>query len=133
MTRNIAAFRPAAGPHLGRGLTAALADPPAALAGRSLVLIGLMGAGKTSIGRRLAARIGIPFRDADTEIELAAGCSIPELFHRYGERDFRDGERRVIRRLLGGDPIVQATGGGAVMDRQTREAHRSALRKSWPG
>ena len=89
---------------------------PDTLAGRSIVLVGLMGAGKTSIGRRLAARLGLPFRDADAEIELAAGCTIPELFARYGEREFRDGERRVIRRLLAGDPIVLATGGGAFMD-----------------
>ena len=89
---------------------------PEALAGRSIVLVGLMGAGKTSIGRRLAARLGLPFRDADAEIELAAGCTIPELFSRYGESDFRAGERRVIRRLLSGDPLVLAFGGGAFMD-----------------
>lgn len=99
-------------------------DLPPALRGRSIVLVGLMAAGKTSIGRRLAARLGLPFRDADSEIELAAGCTIPELFARYGERDFRDGERRVIRRLLGGNPIVLATGGGAFMDAETREAIR---------
>ena len=89
---------------------------PDTLAGRSIVLVGLMGAGKTSIGRRLAARLGLPFRDADQEIELAAGCTIPELFARYGEPAFRDGERRVIRRLLAGDPLVLAFGGGAFMD-----------------
>lgn len=97
---------------------------PETLAGRSIVLVGLMGAGKTSIGRRLAARLGLPFRDADAEIELAAGCTVPELFERYGEHEFREGERRVIRRLLSGDPIVLATGGGAFMDRQTRATIR---------
>ena len=95
---------------------------PDTIAGRSIVLVGLMGAGKTSIGRRLAARLGLPFRDADQEIELAAGCTIPELFARYGEPAFRDGERRVIRRLLAGDPMVLAFGGGAFMDPQTRES-----------
>ena len=95
---------------------------PEALAGRSVVLVGLMGAGKTSIGRRLAARLGLPFRDADAEIELAAGCTIPELFSRYGESDFRAGERRVIRRLLSGEPLVLAFGGGAFMDAETRAA-----------
>ncbi|MBV9784130.1 MAG: 3-dehydroquinate synthase [Acidisphaera sp.] len=96
----------------------------AALAGRSIVLVGLMGAGKTAIGRRLAARIGLPFRDADAEIEQAAGCSIPELFARYGEPAFRDGERRVIRRLLGGERLVLATGGGAFIDPDIRAAIR---------
>jgi shikimate kinase/3-dehydroquinate synthase len=93
---------------------------PDHLNGRSIVLVGLMGAGKTSIGRRLAARLGLPFRDADSEIELAAGCTIPELFERFGEAEFRAGERRVIRRLLAGDPLVLATGGGAYMDAETR-------------
>ncbi len=95
-------------------------DDIAALAGRSLVLIGLMGAGKTSIGRRLAARLDLPFFDADAEIEAAAGLSIAELFARYGEREFRDGERRVIQRLLAGPPMVLATGGGAFLDPATR-------------
>jgi len=104
---------------------------PQNLAGRSIVLVGLMGAGKTSIGRRLAARLGLPFRDADAEIELAAGCSVPELFSRYGERAFRDGERRVIRRLLGADPLVLAFGGGAYMDPQTRAATRTDAVTIW--
>jgi shikimate kinase/3-dehydroquinate synthase len=106
-------------------------DLPEALAGRSIVLVGLMGAGKTSIGRRMAARLGLPFRDADAEIELAAGCSIPELFSRYGEGDFRAGERRVIRRLLSGDPLVLAFGGGAFMDRETRAAVRDEAISIW--
>ncbi len=132
MTRNFAATRPAAGPGPG-GLAAApgVSELPTAMSGRSVVLIGLMGAGKTSIGRRLAARLGLPFRDADAEIELAAGCTIPELFHRYGERDFRDGERRVIRRLLAGEPLVLATGGGAFMDPQTRAAIRADGLSVW--
>jgi shikimate kinase / 3-dehydroquinate synthase len=104
---------------------------PDTLCGRSIVLVGLMGAGKTSIGRRLAARLGLPFRDADTEIELAAGCSIPELFERYGERAFRDGERRVIRRLLSGDPLVLAFGGGAFMDAETRATARTEAASIW--
>ncbi len=104
---------------------------PDAIAGRSVVLVGLMGAGKTSIGRRLAARVGLPFRDADQEIELAAGCTIPELFARYGEAAFRDGERRVIRRLLAGDPMVLAFGGGAFMDEQTRDAARTEAVTVW--
>ncbi|HVZ07855.1 3-dehydroquinate synthase [Rhodopila sp.] len=104
---------------------------PDTMAGRSIVLVGLMGAGKTSIGRRLAARLGLPFRDADQEIELAAGCTIPELFSRYGEPAFRDGERRVIRRLLAGDPMVLAYGGGAFMDPQTREATRAEAVSVW--
>lgn len=91
-----------------------------ALAGRSIVLVGMMGAGKSSIGRRLASRLGIPFIDADTEIESAAGMTIPEIFEKHGEPYFRAGEARVIARLLDNGPQVLATGGGAVMDSQTR-------------
>jgi shikimate kinase len=88
---------------------------------RTVVLVGLMGAGKTSIGRRLAARLDLPFRDADHEIESAAGCTIEEIFERYGEEEFRSGERRVIGRLLQEEtPHVLATGGGAYMDPVTR-------------
>tara|TARA_B110000014_G_C19967325_1_gene500710 strand:+ start:109 stop:705 length:597 start_codon:yes stop_codon:yes gene_type:complete len=86
-----------------------------------IVLVGLMGAGKTSIGRRLAVRLGLPFSDADDEIEKAAGSSIEDIFERLGEENFREGERRVITRLLDGPPIVLATGGGAFMDPETRK------------
>lgn len=92
-----------------------------ALAGRSIVLVGMMGAGKSSIGRRLAGRLGIPFIDADTEIESAAGMTIPEIFDKHGEPYFRAGEKRVIARLLDNGPQVLATGGGAVMDQNTRD------------
>jgi len=91
-----------------------------ALAGRSIVLVGMMGAGKSSIGRRLAGRLGVPFIDADTEIESAAGMTIPEIFEKHGELYFRAGEARVIARLLDNGPQVLATGGGSVMDPQTR-------------
>jgi shikimate kinase len=91
-----------------------------ALGGRSIVLVGMMGAGKSSIGRRLAGRLGIPFIDADTEIETAAGMTIPEIFDKHGEPYFRAGEARVIARLLDNGPQVLATGGGSVMDPQTR-------------
>jgi shikimate kinase len=84
-------------------------------------MVGLMGAGKTSIGRRVAARLGLPFVDADDEIEAAAGSSIGDIFERLGEASFRDGERRVIARLLDGPAKVLATGGGAFMDGETRE------------
>jgi shikimate kinase len=92
-----------------------------ALGRRSVVLVGMMGAGKSSIGRRLAARLAIPFADADSEIEAAAGMTIPEIFAKHGEPYFRAGEARVIARLLDGGPQVLATGGGAVMDPNTRE------------
>jgi shikimate kinase/3-dehydroquinate synthase len=104
---------------------------PPSVQDRCVVLVGLMGAGKTSIGRRLAAGLDLPFRDADAEIELAAGCTIPELFARYGEAHFRDGERRVIRRLLAGPPIVLATGGGAYLDASTREEIRRHAVSVW--
>jgi shikimate kinase len=89
---------------------------------KTIVLVGLMGAGKSSIGRRLAQRLGLGFVDADHEIEQAAGCSIEEIFQRHGETHFRDGERRVIQRLLERPAHVLATGGGAFMDPQTRAA-----------
>ena len=92
-----------------------------ALDKRSVVLVGMMGAGKSSIGRRLAARLAIPFVDADTEIESAASMTIPEIFQKHGEPYFRAGEARVIARLLDSGPSVLATGGGAVMDAHTRE------------
>lgn len=89
---------------------------------RNIVLVGLMGAGKSAIGRRLAARLGCEFIDADREIEEAAGCTIPEVFERHGEAAFRDGEKRVIERLLGEPGHVIATGGGAYMNPETRAA-----------
>jgi shikimate kinase len=92
----------------------------AALGARSLVLIGMMGAGKSSIGRRLAARLELPFVDADTEIEKAAGMSISDIFDTHGEAEFRAGEARVIARLLESAPQVLATGGGAYMNADTR-------------
>ncbi|MGH7126643.1 MAG: shikimate kinase, partial [Stellaceae bacterium] len=87
---------------------------------RTLVLVGLMGAGKTNIGRRLAQRLGLGFVDADSEIEAAAGETIEEIFERRGEAAFREGERKVIARLLGNPVHVLATGGGAFMDPETR-------------
>ena len=92
-----------------------------ALGRRSVVLVGMMGAGKSSVGRRLASRLGIDFIDADTEIESAAGMTIPEIFAKHGESYFRSGEARVIARLLDGGPQVLATGGGSVMDQTTRD------------
>jgi shikimate kinase len=95
---------------------------------RTVALVGMMGAGKSSVGRRLATRLGVPFRDADSEIELAAGCPVSEIFARYGEPAFRDGERKVIARLLDEPPHVLATGGGAFVDAETRaRLKRSAL------
>jgi shikimate kinase len=96
------------------------AAAPGFLPERTVVLIGLMGAGKTKIGRRIAARLDLPFFDSDEEIEKAAGETIEEIFRNRGEAVFRDGERRVIARLLAGSVHVLATGGGAFMDPQTR-------------
>ncbi|MGI9372026.1 MAG: shikimate kinase [Hyphomicrobiales bacterium] len=93
-----------------------------ALGQRSIVLVGLMGAGKTTVGRRLAARLDLPFNDADAEIERAAGKTIPEIFEDHGEAAFRDGEKRVIARIMEEGPLVLATGGGAYMDADTRAA-----------
>lgn len=95
-------------------------NPPGKLPAKPIVLVGLMGAGKTTVGRRLARRLGLPFADADEEIEQAAGRSIAEIFDTFGEEQFRDGERRVIARLVEGPPRVIATGGGAFMDPRTR-------------
>lgn len=93
----------------------------AALGKRAIVLVGMMGSGKSSVGRKLALRLGLPFMDADTEIETAAGISIPEIFAQHGEATFRSGERRVIARLLGANKaLVLATGGGAFMNAETR-------------
>jgi shikimate kinase len=104
----------------GRPSDAAIASVRAHLGRRSIVIVGLMGCGKTSVGRRLAQRLAIPFVDADEEIERAAGRSIPDIFADYGEAYFRDGERRVIGRLLAAGPQVLATGGGAFMNAETR-------------
>ena len=98
---------------------------------RSIVLVGLMGAGKTTIGRKLAVRLGLPFRDADIEIEQAAGRTITEMFALWGELEFREGERRVISRLLSQEPVVLATGGGAFMDPRTRAAIREHAVSVW--
>jgi shikimate kinase len=97
----------------------------AALGARAIVLVGMMGAGKSTVGRRLASRLGLNFVDADVEIEAAAGMSIPDIFAAHGEQYFRDGEVRVIARLLDGAPCVIATGGGAWLRPETRERIRA--------
>jgi len=106
----------------GATATVSAAAIRAALECRSIVLVGMMGVGKSSIGRRVAARLGIPFVDADAEIEKAAGMSISDIFAGHGEADFRSGEARVIARLLESGPQVLATGGGAFMNPATRAA-----------
>ena len=88
---------------------------------RPVVLVGLMGAGKSTVGRRLAKRLGLPFVDSDVAIEDASGLSAAEVFERFGEDDFRDGERRLVARLVEGEVRVIATGGGAFVDPRTRE------------
>ncbi len=101
------------------------------LGDRSLVMVGLMGCGKSSVGRRLAEALHLRFVDADTEIEIAAGKSIPEIFEDHGEAYFRDGERRVIARLLSAGPQVLATGGGAFMSEETRANIKAAGVSIW--
>jgi shikimate kinase len=98
---------------------------------RTIVLVGLMGAGKSCIGRRLAQRLNVDFVDADTEIEQAAGCTVAEIFEKYGEAFFRDGERRVMTRLLQGPPTILAAGGGAFMDPETRALIREKGISVW--
>ena len=107
------------------------AEISAALGTRSVVLVGMMGAGKSTIGRRLSARLRLPFLDADTEIETAAGMSIPDIFEARGEPAFRDGEARVIARLLDNGPGVIATGGGAFMREETRNRIRDKAISIW--
>jgi len=102
-----------------------------ALGSRSIVLVGLMGAGKSSIGRRLAHRLGLPFVDADTEIEKAADLTIPEIFEKHGEPYFRAGEVRVVARILESGPQVLATGGGAYMNPETRARIRERGISLW--
>ncbi|EME68687.1 shikimate kinase [Paramagnetospirillum caucaseum] len=99
--------------------------------GRTVVLVGLMGAGKSCVGRRLAARLGLDFLDSDVEFEAASGSSISDYFARFGEAAFRDGERKVIARLLDGPPVVLATGGGAFIDPATRERIKSTGTSVW--
>jgi shikimate kinase len=107
------------------------AEIMAALGTRSIVLVGMMGAGKSTIGRRLSSRLRLPFLDADTEIETAAGMSIPDIFESHGEPHFRDGEARVIARLLDSGPAVLATGGGAFMREETRNRIRAKAISIW--
>jgi len=106
-------------------------DRYAPLRRRTIALVGLMGAGKSSVGRRLANALNMPFRDADAEVEAAAGRSVSDIFADLGEEAFRDGERRVIARLLDQEPHVLATGGGAFMNEQTRALVRSRAISVW--
>ncbi|HUY67770.1 MAG TPA: shikimate kinase [Alphaproteobacteria bacterium] len=110
----------------------AIANPPVSFAPpRSVVMIGMPGSGKSSVGRKLAATLAIPFVDADSEIEAAAGMSIERIFEQFGEAEFRKGERRVIARLLDGPLQVLATGGGAFMDAETRALVRAKGVSVW--
>ena len=98
---------------------------------KSIILVGLMGAGKSTVGRRLAREIGLDFRDSDTEIQEAAGCSIADIFQIHGEGIFRDLEKRVIKRLLEGEPMVVATGGGAFIQPHIREMIKAQGTSIW--
>jgi shikimate kinase len=127
--------RPAGGTTATLELMADALEEPAVQAprpvDRTIVMVGLMGAGKTSIGRRLAQRLGLAFIDADHEIETAAGCTIEEIFERFGEAAFRDGERKIIQRLLERPPHVLATGGGAFIDPDTRARIKASAISVW--
>lgn len=113
--------------------TSSLLDtaPGAQWRSRPVVLVGLMGVGKSTIGRRLAKQIGWNFVDSDEEIEAAAGCSVADIFSMHGEPIFRDLEKRVIARLVAGDPLVIATGGGAWMQEHVREAIKARATSVW--
>jgi shikimate kinase len=105
--------------------------PDRPLAERPIVLVGLMGVGKSTVGRRLARRLGLPFVDSDSAIEEAAGASAADVFERFGEQDFRDGERRLVARLVEGERRVIATGGGAFVDPATRSLLKSRAVTVW--
>ena len=105
--------------------------PERPLLDRPIVLVGLMGVGKSTVGRRLARRLGLPFVDSDSAIEEAAGASAADVFERYGEQDFRDGERRLVARLVEGERRVIATGGGAFVDPDTRSLLKSRAVTVW--
>jgi shikimate kinase len=128
MDSGIASNAAAAGNVAGAGATGRRAAAPLA---RTIALVGLMGAGKSTIGRRLADELGVPFFDSDDEIERAAGLTVSEIFERHGEPEFRRGERRVIERLAKGPPCVLATGGGAFMDEGTRALLRERAVTVW--
>lgn len=98
---------------------------------RTVALVGMMGAGKSAVGKRLAAKLSVAFRDADEEIEAAAGCSVSDIFERFGETAFRDGERKVIARLLDETPHVLATGGGAFINAETRARIKASAISVW--
>ena len=122
---------PSPGPE-SRSAALSEADLVSALGARAIVLVGMMGAGKTTVGRRLAARLKLPFVDTDIEIEAGhAGLTIPEIFAKYGEPYFRDGEARVIARLIGEGAQVLATGGGAFMREETRERIKTSAISIW--
>ena len=110
--------------------SAARRESPA-LTARTIALVGLMGAAKSTVGRRLAGRLGLPFADGDDEIEKAAGMSVSDIFASLGEAEFREGEARVMRRLLEGPPIVLATGGGAMMNADTRALLKQRAHTVW--
>jgi len=110
---------------------AAPGPPAKAIVSKTIALVGMMGVGKSTVGKRLAQDLGLPFIDSDDEIEKAAGLSVREIFDKHGEPEFRRGERKVIERLLNGPPIVLATGGGAYMDAETRALMKQRATTVW--